>query len=239
MNIKEKISVKLKNYSSERPLTIAFLGDSVTHGCFECIEIQPDRKIDCVYDYDAVYHEQFRRKFNAVFPQCPLTVINAGISGGSAEGGNARLERDILTYSPDVAVVCFGLNDVFVGDEDAYISSLHSIFLRMIKENIEPVFLTPNMMCTDPYVTPLTQLNETSEKCAELQNNGTFDRYIDDAVEMALSEGVAVCDCYKEWKKIQYMGMNTTYLLANGINHPIREMHNLFASKLFDKIILN
>ena len=40
-------------------------------------------------------------------------------------------------------------------------------------------------------------------------------------------------------KKIQYMGMNTTYLLANGINHPIREMHNLFASKLFDKIILS
>lgn len=38
MNIKEKISAKIKNYSSERPLTIAFLGDSVTHGCFECIE---------------------------------------------------------------------------------------------------------------------------------------------------------------------------------------------------------
>ena len=51
MNIKEKIARKLTDASSERPVTIAFLGDSVTHGCFEVIE-KPNRggAIDCIYD---------------------------------------------------------------------------------------------------------------------------------------------------------------------------------------------
>lgn len=239
MNIKEKISVKIKNYSSERPLTIAFLGDSVTHGCFECIEKFPENVIDCIYDSNSVYHELFRKKFNAVFSQCPVTIINAGISGGNAVKGDERLERDILSYSPDIAVICFGLNDVCVGDEEAYISALHSIFTQTKAKNVQPVFMTPNMLCTTPHITPIKRLYETSEKCSELQNNGTFDKYINDAIETALSDGVLVCDCYKEWKKINSIGINTTYLLANGINHPTREMHDLFASKLFETIILN
>lgn len=66
--------------------------------------------IDCIYDSNSVYHELFRKKFNAVFSQCPVTIINAGISGGNAVKGDERLERDILSYSPDIAVICFGLN---------------------------------------------------------------------------------------------------------------------------------
>ena len=65
MKIAEKISQKCKDYKSLKPLTIAFLGDSVTHGCFE-LNPAPNDGYYCVYDNDAVYHTRFKKKFNIV-----------------------------------------------------------------------------------------------------------------------------------------------------------------------------
>ncbi|MBQ6708207.1 MAG: hypothetical protein IJM97_04570, partial [Clostridia bacterium] len=42
-------------------------------------------------------------------------------------------------------------------------------------------------------------------------------------------------DCYGEWKKLSET-QDITYLLANRINHPTKEMHELFAQKLFETI---
>jgi hypothetical protein len=55
---------------------------------------------------------------------------------------------------------------------------------------------------------------------------------MENAVALAKNMGVTVCDCYKEWKKISET-QDTTLLLANYINHPTKEMHELFAEKLF------
>ena len=38
MKIVEKIREKQNNLYSRRPVTVVFLGDSVTQGCFECYE---------------------------------------------------------------------------------------------------------------------------------------------------------------------------------------------------------
>ena len=48
---------------------------------------------------------------------------------------------------------------------------------------------------------------------------------------------VKVCDCYSQWKMMHERGIDTTQLLINRINHPVPEMHNLFADMLFDVII--
>ena len=53
--------------------------------------------------------------------------------------------------------------------------------------------------------------------------------------ELAEEMGVEVCDCYSEWKKLSET-QDTTMLLVNRINHPIAQMHQLFADALF-KII--
>ncbi len=44
-------------------------------------------------------------------PEVPLTFINAGIGGHTAQDGLNRLERDVLSQSPTVVVVNFGMND--------------------------------------------------------------------------------------------------------------------------------
>ena len=67
---------------------------------------------------------------NTVFPNCPATIINAGISGDTATGGAERLQRDIIDYQPDIAVVCYGLNDVHQRDIEVYKKSLKSIFVQ-------------------------------------------------------------------------------------------------------------
>jgi len=56
------------------------------------------------------------------------------------------------------------------------------------------------------------------------------------AVKLATEMGVQVCDCYAKWKELSKT-QDTTMLLANRINHPIKEMHALFADSLCEMIL--
>lgn len=56
------------------------------------------------------------------------------------------------------------------------------------------------------------------------------------AIELADSMGVAVCDCYSKWLMLS-QPEDTTLLLVNRINHPISQMHKLFADALYGMII--
>ena len=70
---------------------------------------------------------------------------------------------------------------------------------------------------------------------AEIQNSGKMDRFIYAAIDLAKSMDIPVCDCYSKWKELSKT-QDTTMLLANRINHPVREMHQLFADSLFAMI---
>lgn len=73
-------------------------------------------------------------------------------------------------------------------------------------------------------------------RTAQLQNGGTMDRYMQAAVAVAHACGASVCDCYAEWKRMSET-RDVTELLANRINHPIPEMHALFADALYGMIL--
>ena len=95
--------------------------------------------------------------------------------------------------------------------------------------------MTPNMLNT--YVDEETPKNllDYAERMMECQNSGKMDLYIKSAMELAEKEGVTVCDCYSKWKELAKT-RDTTKLLINRINHPIPEMHELFAQSLFEII---
>lgn len=65
-----------------------------------------------------------------------------------------------------------------------------------------------------------------------------MDEYVYSAIKLATECGVTVCDCYSKWKELAKT-CDTTKLLINGINHPTREMHELFAQSLFEIITNN
>ena len=111
---------------------IAFLGDSVTHGAFECIQ---GDSAGCIFDMDAVYHERLRRMLLAVNPWLPVSIINAGVAGDNAIMGLARLERDVISHKPHICVVNFCLNDLSETVEE-YVAALREIFTRLMAADI-------------------------------------------------------------------------------------------------------
>ena len=239
MKITNQLSQKNADIFSRAPITIAFLGDSITQGCFELCKGY-NCKFDGINDYEAVYHSQLKKMLSYVFPSAPINIINAGIGGDSAQQGCNRIERDVFPYSPDLVVVCFGLNDACSGVEklDIYIKSLEDIFHKLEEKGIETIFMTPNMMNT--YQSPLTGPDSAMEIAmltAQIQNNGIMDAYMNAARKLCVKEGIVVCDCYRKWKTMFDTGVDTTKLLSNHINHPTRKMHVLFAVSLFNTIM--
>ena len=225
MKIREKINLDYKGLIEHGPITIVAFGDSVTHGAVASGEM----------DYESVYHHRLVKMIHGVRNYVPVNVINAGIGGITAKSSLARMEKQVFAHDPDLVIVAFGLNDVNGSLED-YLSSLRTIFAACIERNIETVFLTPNMLNT--YVAEGTHPVhlEYAKKTADMQNGGRMDEYMSAAAELARSMGIKVADCYAKWREMSKT-QDTTALLANHINHPVREMHQLFADEIF-KIIL-
>lgn len=225
MKIKEKINLDYNGLIEHGAITIVAFGDSVTHGAFDADEI----------DYDAVYHNLLKKKIIGVKNYVPVNVINAGIGGSTAKIGVQRIDKQVLCHNPDLVTVCFGLNDVN-GTLEEYLNSLSIIFEKCKNAGAEVIFLTPNMLNTYVSKDVKPYYADYAVTTSEYQNSGKMDEYIYSAVELAKKSNVKVCDCYSKWKELAKT-CDTTELLANKINHPIREMHELFAQSLFEIIM--
>lgn len=225
MKIADKINMERAELVEKGPITIVAFGDSVTHGAVGPGEI----------DYESVYWNRLKKKINAVRSYVPVNVINAGIGGLTAKGSLERMDAQVLVHRPDLVIVCFGLNDIN-GELQDYLDSLREIFIRCKNTEAEVIFMTPNMLNTYvPKDLPEPHMYEYACKTADIQNSGKMDMFIYSACEVAKEIGITVCDCYTMWKK-KSETEDTTILLANRINHPIREMHELFAESLFNII---
>ncbi len=224
MKIKDKINLDINGLINEGAITIVAFGDSVTHGAFGPGEL----------DYDAVYWNRLRNKILAVRNYVPVNVINSGIGGVTANGSIGRVEKQVLAHNPDLIIICFGLNDVNAS-LDVYLSSLKAIFEKCKSCDAEVVFMTPN--CFNTYVADDTaEVHKAyAAVTAEYQNGGKMDLYMSSAKKLAEEMEVTVCDCYSEWKKLAETE-DVTMLLENRINHPTREMHELFANMLFKTV---
>lgn len=220
------------------PVTIAFLGDSVTQGCFECYT-KENNQIETVFDYSSAYSTRLREILNILYPNVQVNIINSGISGDSTSGALMRLERDVLHYHPDLVVVSFGLNDC--GNPDIsleqYRDNLRQIFSQINTIGAEIIFLTQNYMNTyASYRNPNAFLRELSKEHMQLQRSGTLKQYMQTAAAVATECGAKICDLYSVWEKLDLAGIDTTELLANKINHPVREFHYYMAIKLLETI---
>jgi lysophospholipase L1-like esterase len=225
MKITEKMKMNREELEKFGSINIVVFGDSVTHGA-----VSPG-----VIDYESVYWNRLRKKLLNIRNYVPINVINAAIGGTSAKPSIERFEKQVLRFDPDLLIICFGLNDVNGTLED-YLDSLEYFFKKAKENDIDTIYMTPNMLNT--YVDPKTFEPNLAyaAKTAEYQNSGKMDLFMSESVKLAKKSGVYVCDCYSEWKKLAPTE-DTTQLLANYINHPKREMHELFANMLYDVII--
>ncbi|MBE7100872.1 MAG: SGNH/GDSL hydrolase family protein [Clostridiales bacterium] len=237
MKIIKKIKEKSWDIYGAKPVTIAFIGDSVTQGCFECYF--DEKAVQTVFDVKSSYPTRVKEILNLLYPSAQINIVNSGISGDNAVNGNLRFERDITPFNPDLVVVSFGLNDSCGGRENIskYTQSLKSIFEKVKALNAECIFVFQNMLNTKVSC----HLHDIREQdlgrtFAEIQNRGDVEFFCEKAKGVTQDSGVAFVDMYAVWKRMHENGVDTTELLSNRYNHPIREFHYYIAIKIIEKM---
>ncbi len=237
-NFLEKLKNRNAAAKSYEGATVVFLGDSITHGCFE-VSFDGE-KYHPVFDEEHSYTAIFRRMVKTLYPATQLNIVNSGISGNTAGKGLARLSRDVLAYHPDLVVVCFGLNDCVAGPEglDAYARDMREIVEKIKDSGADVIVMTPNAT-TDSvhYLLPTEREREDAGRLAAFTREGVVDRYMDTARAVAAECGVALVDCYAIWKKLAAAGVEINEILSNKINHPTRELHLIFAYELLREVL--
>ena len=170
-----------------------------------------------------------------VNPWLPVSIINAGVAGDNAPMAVARLERDVISHKPHICVVNFCLNDLSETVEE-YVAALREIFTRLMAADIRPILLTPSMLNTYVHPDTIPMYRDFAAVTAGWHQSGVMDGYVEAAKTLAAELGVAVADAYAKWKALEAEGMDVTENLANYINHPSRELHQLFADALFETL---
>ena len=245
MEFLKKLAKKEKEPSFNAPVTVGFLGDSVTNGVFE-LRCFTHEDGGCgfldTFDHDRSYPVNVRKILMTLYPHAQINIINAGISGDRAEKGLARVDRDLIPYRPDVTVVCFGLNDSTKGEGyiDTYRESLRTIVRKLKAAGSEVIIMTPSPLCTR--VHPMVQnaeLRGYARNFVEIFESGLFTRFMDAARSVARDENAVLCDVYAKWIKMYENGVDVTDLLANYLNHPIKDMHWLFAHSIVEAMFEN
>lgn len=220
---------------------IVVLGDSVTAGHFESL-LPEDREelqklmVEAdelmlrgemlppieVTDARECYPERFRSMLIDKYEQTSVSVINSGIAGDTLKGMNDRLERDVLRYQPDLVIINGALNwDDALGSTADY-KKLLSFMVQRIKDNTHAdiILLTPNGDL------PNILFGDDAAK-----DTGTAKRA--EAIrETAAELGVCLTDVYRIWETAREQGCPWEKLLANGVNHPGVEGHEVYAAVL-------
>jgi len=236
MRFLQLLKNKEQNNNENKAATIAFFGDSVTQGCFEIYKTG-EKSFRTLFDNEEGYIYKVKKILSTLYPDAPVNVINGGLNGTSTALAVTRIDRDILNYKPDLVVICFGLNDCHWGVDriGEFVNNLEIIFKRILETGAEIIYMTPNMMNTkvndrmsDPHFISM------AETVMKLENDGVLEKFEEGAKELCKKYNVPVCDCYAKWKKMAEMGVDTSRLLCNDINHPSRDMHWLFAHSLIE-----
>jgi len=238
MTFAQKLRASLSE-DSARPLTVAFLGDSVTAGCFG-YSLKDEAHTKGWPNPDASYPEIFVNLAQHMFAPLKLWPVYAGVGGDNAQAALLRVERDVLSHTPDLTVVCLGLNNAGAGEEGLlpFLGSMREIFTRLRETGSEVWYMSPNSFNTSldlPNTAP--EHHEVARHTERCQNDGSFDMYVAAIRGLCSQLGVTYCPCYEKWKAITAGGGDVTMLLDNRINHPDKTMHALFAWSLIDTLL--
>ncbi len=110
--------------------------------------------------WSGAWWQQLRDQLLVREPGLGVTFRNCGVPGGGAEGALQRYDWDILPQRPTVALVMFGMNDVwrdaYVATADAgmiegrngclqrYLIAMHALVLRLQHDGVRVALLTPS-----------------------------------------------------------------------------------------------
>ena len=221
----------------KNPVIVA-LGDSVTAGHFESLLPKEPEKLSAFWetaermaaggeamppveitDPRESYIEKFRNLLIDKFELTSVSVINAGIAGDNLIQMSARAYRDVIRYQPDLVLINGSLNwDEEMGTTKVYKQILQDLVKRIkIETAADIILLTPNGDL------PNTLFGEENPPLPTTPERVKVIR------EVANAEQVSLADVYAVWEAAREAGCPWEELLANGVNHPGIEGHEVYA----------
>lgn len=183
---------------------IAVMGDSVSAGYFECLDVE------------AGYVSVFRRMLTEKFANAYVNVYNAGVGGDMLPAMAARTRRDVTSMNPDVVIINGSLNwsEKFGGKEE-YKKLLQSMVKQIQEEtHAEIILLTPNVIVR------------------EYDPNDHLRGRVEAIRETAEEMDTCLADVYAIWDEFIKLGNDPKVMLANEINHPDVTGHIVYAKEL-------
>jgi lysophospholipase L1-like esterase len=127
---------------------IAVFGDAVTLGTSAKLDVFHDCFQYGTTTVNMVRETQTWRSITARiltdWVEGGVELINAGMAGDTLQKGLARLERDVLSQSPDTVLVMFGAEDALQDVETkVFRKNLEKIIEGIAARNVRPVLMTP------------------------------------------------------------------------------------------------
>ncbi|MBP6508290.1 MAG: hypothetical protein KA257_12060 [Opitutaceae bacterium] len=149
------------------------------------------------------------------YPQAPITMINAGISGNTTTDGLRRMETDVLSHVPQLVVVMFGMNDVVRSTPAEFRTNLGQIVQRSQAHGADVVLMTPNWVYPEDASRP-------QERIAE---------YAEIVRQTGRELGVPVADALAAFKTIYTTDRRSWTRLMSETIHPNWRGHLVFAAE--------
>lgn len=221
----------------KNPVIVA-LGDSVTAGHFESLLPKEPEQLSVFWetaekmaasgkamppveitDSRESYLEKFRNLLIEKYERTSVSVINAGIAGDNLIQMSARAYRDVIRYQPDLVLLNGSLNwSEEMGTAETYKQILTDLVRRIKTETTaDIILLTPNGdLPNNLFGEKNPPMPATSERVKVIR-------------EVAHAEHVSLADVYAVWEAAQEAGCPWEELLANGVNHPGIEGHEVYA----------
>ncbi len=119
-----RIKDALDRAAKGEPLTIAYIGGSITEG-------------SNASDSEHCYAYLSYLWFKDTFPDSDITYINAGISDTNSWLGAHRLYEDVISHKPDIVIVDFSVDDDKKINPEAY----ESIIRKLLESESEPAVI--------------------------------------------------------------------------------------------------
>lgn len=231
----------------KNPVIVA-LGDSVTAGHFESLLPRDPEKLRAwfsdmtknsgqeippgeITDARESYVEKFRLALIDKYAQTSVSILNAGIAGDVLPMMLKRAKRDVVSHDPDLVLINGSLNwdDKTMGDAETYKTLLKTL-VRQLKRETEAdiILLTPNGDLSNDMLESLgipAVIPTTPVRCEAIR-------------AVAREEHVCLADVRAVWDLAAKAGIPWKLLLANAVNHPSVEGHEVYAKvlmKLFEE----
>lgn len=163
-----------------------------------------------------------------IFGAKGFSIINSGVGGDDIFRATARLERDLLRFKPELAIVSLGLNDSRSPDVAAFKKAYGKLLVNLRKNNVEILTRTPN---------PPVNMIDGSEMRTFLENGAEVvfhtSEYSEAIRELSSKHGVCCVDHYSLWSKSLRAACHgeMTMLMGNYL-HPNGNGHRRFYHEL-------